>query len=214
MAMFVVLLSVCAGAITTMTRTVSKSQGLADSSAEVRRAFDQMDRQMRYADALNPPTLVGTTWYVELRTSADGDDDGMPTCTQWRLVGDTDELQVRTWEVQGTTASGLTPWATVARRIVNDPADSDERPFTFAAAGSRLPALGGVSAESTTLESKTLRQRLRVRLLSTADGPEPGSAESVVDFSARNSSTTSETNPDANNDGVPNVAVCTQAGRP
>lgn len=214
MGIFTVLLSVCIGAITTMTTTLGKSQGIADSTTEVRRAFDRMDRQMRYADAVNLPVPVGTSYYVEFRTSADGDNDGMPTCTQWRLDAATDELQVRTWETSGTGTSGLAPWETVARHIVNDPAAADQRPFTFAAAGRTFPAIGPVPAEPPMLATKTTRQRLRVFLRSTSDTRDAGTGESFVDFAARNSSAASETNADQDNDGVPNVSVCTQAGRP
>src|SRR5947207_136578 len=84
---FTVVLGVVAAVVLQMTSALSKAQATTDTSNEVRRVFDLMDHQVRYADAINSPTQVGSNWYVEFRTSADGDGDGYPTCTQWFIDG-------------------------------------------------------------------------------------------------------------------------------
>ena len=59
MGLFAVLLAVLMSAIIGMIGNLRKTQGIADASGQARVAFDRLDRQLRYATAVNRPVLVG-----------------------------------------------------------------------------------------------------------------------------------------------------------
>jgi hypothetical protein len=169
--------------MTGLTVRVQKSGAALD---EVSRGVSRFDRQLRSADAVDRPGKVGTDWYLEFRTGANG--SSASACTQWRLHSATAQLQFRTWaDVSSPTVSS---WQTVASGVVNDP--TTEPPFVFSAA--------------TTSQSQ---QRVDLYLVA-------GSAplRMITTLAARNTSTITVTNPDTDGDGVTDSPVCQQAGRP
>jgi Tfp pilus assembly protein PilV len=205
-----VLLGIASAAIMQMGRYVGTAQSVGDSSTEVRKAFTLMDRQVRYADAINSPTAIGTgataRWYVEFRSTADGDGDANPTCAQWRLDAAADRLEYRSWEVVNGAAVPASPtWAVAARNIANDPTNATELPFGWASAGQAF-----ADEPASTV---TTRQRLRFQVISAVGARDRQRTVSAVDFTARNSSSTSPTR-DAGTDGVSDSFVCTEVGRP
>jgi len=114
--------------VSVMTRTVTKVQATSDADTQARRATDQLSRVLPFALSANTPTLVGSDWYFEaLTTSVKAGSD--PTCTQWRVRGASDDLQVRTWS---TVAKVATSWTTLAAPVANDPVT--QPPFTAYAA--------------------------------------------------------------------------------
>lgn len=191
MAIFLTVLAIVFSVITDMTSGLRKTQGMADSSAETQRAFLRLEKQVRYADAVNQPVKVGTNWYLEFRTSA-GDPD---TCTQWRLNGAEDSLQYRTWP--SATPPPLLSWTTVARGIVNDPGVIADRPFTLRPADLSIK-----------------KQTLQVFLKASSGGNDRGTTESTSRFVARNTSYQTGTNAVDASTGRSETEYCLQAGRP
>lgn len=192
MGIFSVVLAVFGAGVVSMTRSTARVSATSNVTNEARRAFSLLDKQVRYATAINSPTVVGNKGYVEFLTDATGTtsagSEKPSLCTQWRLDGDADVLQYRTWDVGGTAK----PWTTVARYVVTDPASAT-----------------AFSTGWTGVDVRT--QRLDVKL-SLARGKAPAV---VLDssFVARNSSPASATN-DNNNDGLSDQFVCTEMGRP
>lgn len=191
MGIFTTLLTFMVVAIGAMVTDLRKTQGIADASDQARRAFERLDKQVRYADAINAPTKVGTNWYVEFRTT---DVQQRHLCRQWRLVTGTDQLQQRSWTAD-TTPSPAPAWSPMAFGVVNDL--TTQPPFGF------LPA---------TIERP--HQQLTLRLVVRRGAKPSGTAETRTTFAARNTTTTTETN-DATSTGVQSATpVCTEAGRP
>ncbi len=120
-----IVLALFAVSVQHMVTGTRRVQSVADSATQARQALGQLSRQLSYASAVNVPVQVGQDWYLELRTDP-ARDGGPATCTQWRLVAATDELQVRSWDL---VALVPTAWSTVARRVVNEPAT--QQPFTL-----------------------------------------------------------------------------------
>lgn len=197
MGIFTVVIAVFLAGLVTMTRSTARSQDVIDAGDAVRKAFQTMDKQIRYASSINfPGRGASGAVYVEfVRTAPTA---GAPAvCTQWRYDPATRVLQVRTWEdIPTATVSG---WSTIATDVRNDLAGaSPNLPFVL------TPAGGG-----------TVRQQLAVSI-DVGDGPggtgaERGAATATV-FVARNSSTTSPSNADGNTDGRSDTPVCTTYG--
>ena len=161
-------------------------ESLADDRGRV--ILDRFDRDLRQASSVNLPQRVGNAWFVEYLT--DVRDTGEPsTCTQWRLDSGTHTLDVRTWT---TTATQAPQWGTAATGVVNDP--STQPPFAVTLASST------VAHEQLTIE---------LHLLLSHAG-----AATRAAVAARNSSTASPSNTDADGDGASDTPVCTTFGRP
>ncbi len=166
MGLFAVLLTVMMGAIGAMTTDLRKTNGVSEAADQARRAFDRLDKQVRYADAISTPGKVGSDWYVEFLTT---DTQGQHVCRQWRVEASTDRLQQRSW-TPGTTPSSTPSWATVAVGVVNDPV-----------------ALPPFVAEPTAADSD---QQLSIDLLVERGARPAGRAETKTTFSARNTDLT------------------------
>jgi prepilin-type N-terminal cleavage/methylation domain-containing protein len=189
MMIFTVVIAVFMGGLVVMTRSTARAQAVAEAGDDVRLAFQRMDKQVRYASAINRPGAGPSgAVYVEFRTTAvqPGDD---PFCTQWRYVPSQGLLQVRSWDDVGAASPGA--WNTLIDDVRNT---SDEAPFTF------VPA-----------DDQRLHQQLRVHLLV---GPyDRAGAESQTTFVARNSSADSSTNADMSPaDGQSDTRVCISTG--
>ncbi len=126
MMLFTVLIGVFMSGIAVMTDSTVRTQAATGSSDEIRRAYQRLDKQIRYASAVNAPGLVGGNEYIEFETTAvaPGED---PTCTQWKLDAAADTLAFRTWPDLATATAST--WTVVASRVLNVPAT--EPVFTF-----------------------------------------------------------------------------------
>ncbi len=188
MSIFAMFLAVVFGLIGDMTSTMRKTTGIADASMDGRKVFTMLDKQVRYASAINRPGLVGTDWYVEIETTATGTD----SCTQWRLRGATDLMQTRSWTVTGGAI--VTPaWKTVGTGFVNG---AGQQPFTF-----------------TPAQAAMQKQRLDVLLVVSKGGNPPGRSLTQTSFVARNTGTKTPSNDDLNSDGQSDNPVCQQVSR-
>jgi prepilin-type N-terminal cleavage/methylation domain-containing protein len=191
MGIFSVLLAIFAAAVTSFSRTTLRTSQTSDQTSQARTAMDLFDRGLRSASEINRPVLVGSNWYVEYRSDA-----VLPnTCTQWvlRTAPGTQVLARRTWVTDVATPTP-SAWRTVATNVVNtnDPAADAARridPFSFEWATPAIP-----------------RQRLAVRLrVQQGSGP---LTRYDSTFAARNTSTLTRTNPDANTDNHSDYEVC------
>ena len=85
MAIFVTVIVVFMAGVVVMTKNTVRSQVTIDAGDDVRRVFQVIDKQVRYADAINRPGAGGGgRMYVEFRTPATVAASGVTTCTQWR----------------------------------------------------------------------------------------------------------------------------------
>ncbi len=126
MGLFTFLIGIFMAGIAAMTSVTVRTQASTDSGDEIRRTYQRLDKQLRYASAVNRPGLAGGDEYLEFQTSAVGVGSD-PVCTQWKLDSDADTLAFRTWsDVDSATASA---WTVVANRVRNDPATQPV--FTF-----------------------------------------------------------------------------------
>jgi Tfp pilus assembly protein PilV len=156
-----IFLSMFAAGIAKMYNAADRTDSLTQTSAQVDIAFDRLDKEIRYASAINPPGK-GTdgNWYVEfLNTSS-----GTSACTQLRVANS--QLQQRTWT---GTPTGAPTWTPLASSVAAPGATS---PFTwYAAQGSQLT------------------QRLKVTLNAVSGvGSAQRQSTTMVTFSAMNSS--------------------------
>src|SRR5450755_4686604 len=69
MSIFAVLLAVMMSVILGMTKSMNKTQSIADAAAQGLRATQALDKQLRYADWVNPTTATASTASVISATS-------------------------------------------------------------------------------------------------------------------------------------------------
>ena len=168
---FGVAISVLGSAVNAVTRETRQADGVSLATDQARHAFQRLDKQVRYAEAITipGPGVTGGDLYVEFALEDGAYDSGHANkdlrCQQWRFQSALKRLQTRSWRVNGAASSHLTAWATVASGLVNS---SAEEPFRHVN------------------PSGALHQGLEVELLTQRSGTPPGSAHLKATFFARN----------------------------
>jgi len=190
MGIFLTVLGIFMAGVVIMTHNAVRVQATADAGADVKKAFQRFDKQVRYADAINRPgNGASGARYVEFRTPATVSKSGVTVCTQWRWDPSTKLLQQRTWtDVTGT----LGAFMTVAENVVLD-ATVTGYPFAMSEASPQHP-----------------RQELTVNL--TVQGAEKRLVSSESTFIARNSTIDSDGNDDLDGNGVSDHPACWKTG--
>jgi prepilin-type N-terminal cleavage/methylation domain-containing protein len=122
MSIFAMLLAVMMSVILGMTKSMNKTQSIADASAQGLRATQALDKELRYADWINPSAPVAPATISATSISFEGlTNAGVVQCYQWHLTGGL--LQQRSWPSASTTASYPTAtspaWSTVATGVAN-----------------------------------------------------------------------------------------------
>jgi hypothetical protein len=108
---------------------IHKQQGITDAADGNRRAFELLDKQVRYASAINTPgTAADGNFYIEYMWSKSTGSLDAVTCTQWRLNPTTDVLQYRSWAA-GSTPNPTPTFTTVDTGVTNTP--STQPPFSL-----------------------------------------------------------------------------------
>ena len=190
MGIFTVLMTLVLTAVVGLARTTARVQNVADASDQLRTAFLTMDRQVRYADAVNFPgrtrAAAAEAWWVETHTSAVAP-GAQATCTQWRFTASSGRLERRTWP-DGAFA-GRSPWRTVASQLLPDPGAP---PFVLVRA-------------DTTYTQQELDVHLRSGRSDTVTGGRSGLDSRFV---ARNSSVSSRGNADSDANLVSDDPTC------
>ncbi len=199
MAILVTVLIVFMAAVVVMTKDTARVQAVSDSGDAVRKVFQTMDRQVRYADAINSPGFgSGGAYYVEYRVIAPTPGDAA-TCYQWRYQPASLVLQSRQWKDDGDPDPSA--WTTVAAHVRNGTTSTSTRPFKFTRATGRY-----------------VKQQLTVVLDvgPGAVGDKRAGAGLEATFVARNTNNRSTvTNLDTNADGISDTFVCQSGvGRP
>lgn len=126
-----ILMTVSMAAILTMTKSTVRTQAVADSTDDVRVTFQRLDKEIRYASAINQPGMVGEDQYVEYLVNASAA-EGTPLCVQWRYVPALGEVQRREWPLN---TADSTPWQTLVNEVRNDMTVVDQIPFTLLGIG-------------------------------------------------------------------------------
>ncbi len=186
MTVMLIFMGMFTGAIMVLTGSQTKAQSTSETSAVTNTAFLWLDKTVRYAAAISSPgTGSGTgDWYVEFRVTHTGSE----VCTQARLDIAKGQLQRRSWQVIGSTASGVTPWVPVVSGLVNGSAaaNSADQPF--------------VTKAPTSSEGF---QQLTINLVATG-GPAnaPTTSRATFSFTAINSTL------------PPPTSICQEVGRP
>jgi prepilin-type N-terminal cleavage/methylation domain-containing protein len=173
MMIFAVLLSVMMSVVLGMTKSMNKTQSIADAAAQGLRATQALDKELRYADWVNPSlpalpaTIAATSISFEGLTGA-----GVVQCYQWHLVGGL--LQQRSWTSASTTGSFPTAsspaWTTVATGVANS---VSVPPFT-------------VSARATN-SANTVFSQVAIDLVMVGKSQSVGHAETKLTVTLRNS---------------------------
>jgi prepilin-type N-terminal cleavage/methylation domain-containing protein len=122
MMIFAVLLSVMMSVIIGMTKSMNKTQSVADAAAQGLRATQALDKELRYADWVNPVATLPATSVSTTSISFEGlTNAGVVQCYQWHLTGGL--LQQRSWVSSATTTSypsvSSPGWSTVATGVAN-----------------------------------------------------------------------------------------------
>ena len=104
-----ILMALVTSAMLSMFSTTRKQQGVADAADANRAVLQRLDRDVRFANAVNTPGAGATagSWYVEWRNGNTGQPQ---TCTQWRFAAGA--LQSRSW-TEGSASATLTSWSTL-----------------------------------------------------------------------------------------------------
>lgn len=157
-----VLLSVVATAIVQVYRTSVKAESMSIAQGHLHRAFQRLDKELRYASWIAEPGAVGTAWYVEFAGS-----DGTQ-CLQLRLETagaaqtGTDGhgvLQLLRW-TPGSPPVRDAPGHTLASNLVTV---DGEAPFERQMAGTSPYAPADGIGVDFTADFERLRIRLRAR---------------------------------------------------
>jgi prepilin-type N-terminal cleavage/methylation domain-containing protein len=171
MSIFAVLLAVMMSVIIGMTKSMNKTQSIADAAAQGLRATQALDKELRYADWVTPSVPVAPATIPATSISFEGlTNAGVVQCYQWHLAGGL--LQQRTWPSASTTISypsAPSPvWTTVATGVVNS---VSVPPFTITAANG----------------ASNLFSQVAVDLVLVGKSQSVGHAETKVVITARNS---------------------------
>ncbi len=187
MLIFSIFITILLSSILGITRASNKAQVVAQTSSGVLSVFQTMDRQIRYADAINfQGAGPSGAQYVEFRTPAASSPSGVAMCTQWRFVPSTQTIQSRTWTESATPG---TAWITNLTNVVND--GGSNYPFQL------IPASAAVGA--------SLYQQLKLTV-DAGNSPVSGASISTT-FVARNS-VASPSNASTHAVGVSDTPVC------
>lgn len=189
---FTAVIAVFMAGVVTMTKNTARAVSVSDTGSVVRTVFQRMDKEVRYASAINRPGKGPSgAYYVEyLIQVVEG---GQPErCIQWRVSAD-GELQRR--EAPGPSGGGARAWYTFSDDVHNDLNIPAQLPFRFSPA-----------------DNVYANQRLRVSLDVRPSAAQAGSGLET-EFVARNTSSASTTNADLDNDGRSDIMICTGMGR-
>ena len=111
MGLFTIFVALFLTAVVALIRGSGQAQVTAETSSQALLVFQSIDRQVRYADAINAPGN-GTSGarYIEYRIPGESAPSGVDTCHQWRFVPSSGRIQTRQW----SDVTGHTPgaWST------------------------------------------------------------------------------------------------------
>lgn len=196
MILLAIVSSTFLAAINAIYSGVHKQQGITDAADGNRRAFELLDKQVRYASGINTPgTATDGNYYVDYQWSKSTGSLDAVTCSQWRLNPTADVLQYRSWP-SGTTPNPAPPWTTIATGVINNPAT--QPPFWLLG-----PTAGGATMQYQVLDINFISKRDKGTITTTGPTIVDPSGNKVVGFTALNTA----------GSGVPSPAVCQEVPR-
>jgi prepilin-type N-terminal cleavage/methylation domain-containing protein len=110
MGIFVAIFSTVAAKMFDSTKSQQARSGNLDSNRNI---VQVLDRQLRYANAVNAPVTVNGSQYVTWRSGSIGSSGKVQTCYQWRVTP-AGLMQQRSWVLPLTSA---TAWSTVGTGV-------------------------------------------------------------------------------------------------
>lgn len=193
MGIFSIFIAIFTVSVANLARGTSRAQTTAEASSGVLIVFQNLDRQVRYANAVNRPGLGSSgARYIEFRRDKPilGAAD-VSTCTQWRFLPAEGRVEMREWEEMDVSTT--TAWATKVTGVIDR--GGVTYPFDM------IPA---------SVSGATKQQML---LTLDAGNDATGAGASITSgFVARNSSVASISNKDVNGDGQSDTLVCARTG--
>jgi prepilin-type N-terminal cleavage/methylation domain-containing protein len=126
-----IMLAISMVAVSGMTKSTVRAQAVTNSTDQLRTVFQRLDKEVRYASAINAPGTAGGSIYLEYLVDASAA-NGEAQCVQWRYVTDTAELQRRVWSPHSGSPS---TWNTLVTGLRNDLSKSEQQPFELIRAG-------------------------------------------------------------------------------
>lgn len=186
MGIFTIFIAIFLTAVVSLARGTTQARVTAESASGALTVFQNIDRQVRYADAINFPGVSPASHYryIEFRTPASSMSTNLTTCTQWRYLPSENRIESRRWE--DSSGSTPTPWATKLTFVIDKP--GADYPFSL------VPA------------TTNTKQQLLLTLDAGVAGTS-GSTSIATSFVARNSSDDSVSNV-AGPDGQSATKVC------
>jgi prepilin-type N-terminal cleavage/methylation domain-containing protein len=96
--LFSVFIALFLTAVVTLIRGTEQVTSTSEASSKSLIVFQNIDRQVRYADSINfPGDGSSGARYIEYRLPASSAPSGITTCYQWRFVPSTGQIQLRQW---------------------------------------------------------------------------------------------------------------------
>jgi hypothetical protein len=186
-------LTIVISSVVSITKASTTVQTTARTTSQELVAFQRLDREVRYSDAINFPGVGSTSgyMYIEFRIPASSTANNVTLCTQWRFVQSSGWIQSRTWP--DTASPTFSNWDTEMTNVYND--GGAAYPFLLS------PATG------------TAGKQLLTLTLDSGNIAVKGTAIQSV-FIARNSSVQSPSNADVHVPGVSDTPICPGATRP
>lgn len=171
-AIFAIFVAIFIASVVGLARGTTSARVTAESSSGVLNVFENIDRKVRWSDAINRPGqgASGST-YIEFQLPASSSSDNTTRCVQWQYDPAGGTIATRTWILN------VSPLPNFSVKLTNViPESGADYPFSM------TPASLATSA----------RQALSVRLNAGTVGVSDVGMTST--FMARNSSTDSVTN--------------------
>jgi prepilin-type N-terminal cleavage/methylation domain-containing protein len=197
MALLVIVAGIATVATTSLLKTVTKENGYVDAQAGVRKAFETMDRQVTYADAITTPALLSgnqwINWQVPDPTITPTAPQIAERCYQWEATS-TGTLQYRSWIATTGTVSPTPSWVLVLTGLL----PSSTPVFSTSAASLEATPFGLPSPQPSAAAGISQNQQVGVSLNVSRNTPAGSSAVTSV-FTALNSTTV-----------APSSSVCSQ----
>lgn len=155
MAVMSVVMAVFTTGILQVYRSILPAESAAGAQAELRRVYQRLDKEVRYASWIAPPGKVGTVWYVEFAALG-------TECGQLRLDTVSQVLRLVRWTAGSPPSAGPVGLVLGSQLLV----DGGEPPFKRQEAGSMPYASASPALDAGTGFAPD-HQRLRVHLAAT-----------------------------------------------
>lgn len=194
MGIFTIFIALFLAAVVSLARGTVKAQLTTETASGISVVFQNIDRQVRYADSINyPGTGPSGAVYIEFRTPASSTKENITRCTQWRFLVSENRLESRQWsDVPGAVRPA---WQTKLTNVIA--VGGDTYPFEM------VPA---------TLTGTSKQQLVLTLNAGNPNGVDKAGSAVTTRFVARNSSLSSPSNSDSLVDGTSNTPVCTVPG--